>query len=127
MHTSEVLEFQDHLNELYDPEIINWCKNNSRTWITHDFNARRKHIEVIKLARINVVWIRINTKQNIVAPNESATWRIFKVIVRTIDGIQNHIFSSHGALHFKIHLKSGKSPTIDWAENSKLDMPTQYR
>ncbi len=73
IHTGEVLEFQDHLNELYDPEIIAWCKNNGRTWITHDFNARRKHLEAIKLARINVVWIRINTKQNITVPNESAT------------------------------------------------------
>lgn len=122
IHTTQVPEFQDHLDHLYDPEIITWCNRNSRTWLTHDFDARRKHQEAMKVARIHVVWVRITTKSNEKIPGESATWRIFKVIVRTIDEIGRRIRTSHGAIHFRINLGSRTSPTIDWTE-SNFDKP----
>jgi len=115
VHTKEVPEFQDHLEDLEDPEIITWCKDNSRTWITHDFKSRRQHIEAIKLARINVVWVRVTTKSNIAIPDETATWRIFKIIVRTVDDIRRTIQLSHGAIHFKINQQSTR-PIIDWRQ-----------
>lgn len=113
IHTKEVPEFQDHLDSLEDPEIINWCKENSRTWITHDFKARRKHIEAIKLARINVVWLRISTAQNI--PDESPTWRIFKMLVRLLDDVRREILNSDGAIHLRINQKTNR-PIIDWKQ-----------
>lgn len=121
IHTDEVPEFQDHLDHLEDPEIITHCKDNTRTWITHDFESHRKHIEAIKLARINVVWVRVTTKFNEAIPDETATWRIFKTIVKTINEIRHRIQNSQGAIHFRINQKSS-SPTIDWAE-SGLDRP----
>lgn len=114
-HTKEISEFQDHLEKLYDPEIIAWCKDSGRVWITHDFESHRKHIEAIKLARIYVVWIRMGTKPNKTIHTEPPTWRMFQILVRTIDGIQHQIAKSHDAVHFRIHSKSGDSPTVDWA------------
>jgi predicted nuclease of predicted toxin-antitoxin system len=125
IHTNDVPQFQNRTEGVLDPEIITWCKDNNRVWITHDFEARRKHIVAIKTARINVVWIRVTTVENENMPGQSATWRIFKVIVRTIDESQRLLQSSHGAIHFRISLKSSSRPTIDWAESS-YDRPRGY-
>jgi hypothetical protein len=75
----------------------------------------------MKLARIYVVWIRGKTEET-VEPTESATWKFFKTIVRTIDEIQRLIISSHGAIHFKLSQKVGSRPEIEWAE-SPYDRP----
>ena len=104
---------------MQDPEIIQWCKDNGRTWVTHDFEAKRKHGEAMKAARIHVVWIRGK-------PEEGATWLFFKIIVRTIDEIGRIIESSHGAIHFRVSTGVGSRPTVDWAE-SPYDWPRSYK
>ena len=125
VHTSEVPEFQNRSEGVLDPEIITWCKDNKRAWITHDFKARRKHAEALKTARINVVWIRGKTEPK-ETTGESATWRFFKIIVRTIDEIQRRFSCSHGAIHFRINQKCGSCPIYEWADSS-YDKPKVYK
>jgi hypothetical protein len=99
-----------------DPEIIYWCKNNNRVWMTHDYESRRKHEEAMKLARINVVWIRGKVEPAIIG--ESASWRFLKLIVRSLDQLNQSLCSAHGAIHFKLSQKIGTRPEIYWAEYS---------
>jgi hypothetical protein len=68
----------------------------------------------MKAARIYVVWIRGKTEET---AGESATWRFFKTIVRTIDETKRLILSSHGAIHFRISQRVGSRPEIDWTES----------
>ncbi len=77
---NEVPQFQNRSEGVPDLEIITWCKDNKRAWITHDFAARKKHQEVMKTARINVVWVRGKTEQTEETEGASATWRFFKTI-----------------------------------------------
>ncbi len=116
---NEVPQFQNRPEGVPDPEIITWCKDNTRAWITHDFAARKTHREAMQTARINVVWVRGKTEQT---EGVSATWRFFKTIVRTIDETQRLIISSHGAIHFRISQRVASRPEIDWAE-SNYDKP----
>lgn len=118
----EVPQFQNRPDIVEDPEIINWCKDNNRVWITHDFAARRKHEGAMKAARIHVVWIRGKTQPPQFQSGESATWRFYKSLVRTIDELQRILLASHGAMHFRISAKVGSRPKIDWAE-SNYDKP----
>ena len=119
IHFKKVTEFQDHLDNVDDPEIISWCKDHNRVWVTHDFEARRKHEEAMKAARIYVLWVRGS-------PQKYATWEFFKMIVRTIDETIRKIQSSHGAIHFRINSKSGNTPTTHWAE-SPYDRPKFFK
>lgn len=118
IHFQEVPQFQSRTDNVEDPEIITWCKNNSRVWITHDFASKRKHEVAIKAARIHVVWVRGDT-------HPGATWLFFKMIVRTIDEIKEIIMRSRGAIHFRIHQKGGTRPVVDWAESS-YDYPKSF-
>ncbi len=68
----------------------------------------------MKAARIHVVWIRGKTEES---DGETATWRFFKTIVRSVSEIQRIISSSHGAIHFKISQRTGSRPEIVWAEH----------
>lgn len=85
LHVKEVPQFQDRPDIVEDPEIIQWCKGNSRAWITHDFAARRKHEATMKAARIHVIWVRGKTQPPQLQLGESATWRFYKMLVRTVD------------------------------------------
>jgi len=125
-HMKEVPQFQNRSEGVLDPEVIAWCKDNKRVWITHDFEAKRKHLETMKTARISVVWVRGKTEQTEETAGESATWRFFKTLVRTIDETQRLILSSHGAIHFRISQRPGSRPNIDWAE-SNYDKPKKSK
>lgn len=116
VHFKEIVQFKNR-DSVEDQEIIEWCKNNNRVWLTHDFEARRKHAIAMKNAHIHVIWIRGKTEPPEMHLGETATWRFYKTIVRTIDEIQRRIISAHGAIHFKISCKVGSSPEIDWAES----------
>lgn len=116
-HYNEIPQFQNRPDGASDPEIIAWCKDNKSVWITHDFAARRKHQDAMKLAKIHVIWVRGKTEEIIDPTQPSATWRFFKTIVRTIDETQRLIIASHGAIHFKLSQKVGSRPEIDWAES----------
>jgi len=112
---NSVPQFQNRPEGVEDPEIIEWCRDNSRVWITHDIAARKRHEADIKAARIFVLWIRVS-------PEEGAIWLFFKMIVRTIDEIERLTKSSHGAIHFSISRREGTRPKIVWAE-SPFDRP----
>jgi hypothetical protein len=73
----------------------------------------------MKSARIYVIWIRGKVEGK---NGESATWRFFKTLVRSIDEIQRKILSSHGAIHFRVSQRTGSTPILDWCESS-LDRP----
>jgi len=112
---SSIPQFQNRPEGVEDPEIIYWCRDNSRVWITHDIKARKRHEADMKAAHIYVAWIRGS-------PEEGTTWLFFKMIVRTIDELQRLIKSSHGAIHFSISRREGTRPKIVWAE-SPFDRP----
>lgn len=118
LHFKEVLQFQNRPDIVEDPEIIQWCKDNTRSWITHDFSARRKHEGTMKAARIHVIWVRGKTQPPELQSGESATWRFYKMLVRTIDELQRILLTSHGAIHFRISTNVGSRPNFDWAESS---------
>lgn len=118
VHFKEVPQFQNRPDIVEDPEIIKWCKDNNRVWITHDFAARRKHGPAIKAARIHVIWIRGKTQPAQLQSGESATWRFYKLLVRTIDELQRILLASHGAIHFRVSTKVGSRPIIDWTKSS---------
>lgn len=122
LHFKEISQFQNRDDIVEDPEIITWCKENNRAWITHDIKARRQHKEAMKLARIHVIWIRGKTEPAELHEGESQTWRFYKLLVRTIDEIQRKLLTCHGAIHFKISAKVKSRPETDWCENS-LDEP----
>ena len=122
----DISQFQNRLDGVPDPEIIAWCRDNKAVWITHDFAARRKHQGAMKAARIYVVWVRGKTEQTEETIGQSATWRFFKTIVRTIDETTRLILSSHGAIHFRISQRVGSRPEIDWAE-SDYDKPKKSK
>lgn len=126
IHFKEVPQFQNRQDIVEDPEIIKWCKDNNRAWLTHDFKARRKHEVAIKAARIHVIWIRGKTEPPELHLGESATWRFYKMIVRTIDELQRILLASRGAVHFRISTRVGSRPVIDWAE-SDFDKPKDKR
>jgi len=114
----DVPEFQNRSDGVEDPEIIQWCKDRNRVWITHDFKARRKHEGAMKAARIHVVWIRGKTQPPELQSDESATWRFYKMLVRTIDELQRTLLNSRGAMHFRLSTNVGSRPNVDWAESS---------
>lgn len=66
-HMSCISQFQNRSEGVGDPEIIDWCRDNGRVWITHDYQARKSHEADMKAAHICVVWIRGGTQ-------EGATW-----------------------------------------------------
>jgi hypothetical protein len=70
----------------------------------------------MKLARINVVWIRGRVEPTII--HEPASWRFFKLIVRSLDQLNQSINSAHGAIHFKLSQKIGTRPEVYWTESS---------
>lgn len=109
---SSVPQFQDRPEGVADPEIIFWCRDYGRAWVTHDIKARKRHEADMKAARIHVVWIRGR-------PEEGATWLFFKMLVRTIDELGRLITSSHGAIHFSIGRREGTRPKVVWAESSQ--------
>lgn len=119
IHFKEIPEFQNRTEGVEDPEIIHWCRDNNRAWITHDFEARRKHEAVMKADRIHVIWIRGKTEPANLHNGESTSWRFFKLLVRTIDELQRILLASHGAMHFRISTKVGSRPEIDWAESNE--------
>lgn len=119
----DVPEFQNRPEGVPDPELYSYCKDNHRVFITHDYSARKQHEADMKAARINVVWIRGKTEES---NGESATWRFFKTIVRSIDEIKRKILSAHGAIHFSISKRTGSSPIVVWAESS-YDRPKRSK
>ncbi|MFH1638875.1 MAG: DUF5615 family PIN-like protein [Chloroflexota bacterium] len=118
VHFKEILQFQNRSLGVEDPEIIKWCKDNHKAWITHDFKARRQHEAAMKAARINVIWIRGKTEPKEVI-GESTTWRFYKMFVRVIDELQRLLLASHGAMHFRISQKTVARPEIDWVESDE--------
>ena len=77
----------------------------------------------MKTARIHVIWIRGKVEEK---NGETATWRFFKTLVRSIDQIQRKFLSSHGAIHFRISQRTGSTPILDWCQSS-LDRPKGSR
>jgi predicted nuclease of predicted toxin-antitoxin system len=118
IHHTDVPQFQNRTDIVEDPEIIQWCRDNGRTWITHDFEARRKHLAVMKAAHIHVVWIRGKTEPPERHSGETATWRLYKMLVRTIDELRRTLLNCRGAMHFRISTNVGTRPNVDWAESS---------
>ena len=119
IHMKDIPEFQNRPEGVDDPELYSYCKDDNKVFITHDYSARKQHEADMKAARIYVIWIRGKTEES---DGESATWRFFKILVRSIDTIRQKILSSHGAIHFRISQKTGSSPIIAWAE-SPYDKP----
>ena len=95
-----------------DPEIIDYCKDNGRVWITHDTTAKKVHEEKIKVSWVSVLWIRGRTEY-------FASWVQFKVIVRVWDRMNELLRNSHGAMHFEAGVSSGPTPKVSWTENSQ--------
>jgi len=110
----EIPQFQNRPEGIPDPELYEYCRDNNYVFITHDYSARKQHEADIKAARIHVVWIRGKTEE---VNGESATWRFFKVIVRSIDEIKRKVLSSYGAIHFRISRRTGSSPEIVWTQH----------
>ena len=123
IHMKDIPEFQNRPEGVDDPELYSYCKDNNRVFITHDYSARKQHEADMKVARIHVVWIRGKTEES---NGETATWRFFKIIVRSIDEVRRKILSSHGAIHFRISTKTGSSPNIVWTE-SRYDSPKRLK
>lgn len=92
-----------------DPEIFKWCSANGRVWITHDIEARKKHAADLYASKISVLWVRGH-------PETSATWEMFKLIVRWIKLFQQKLTSSHGAIHYRI-TKGENGLLCVWAES----------
>lgn len=111
-------QFQNRPEGVEDPEIIDWCKNNVRVWITHDKEARKKHEVKMKTARISVLWVRGH-------PEQFSNWQFFKVIVRVIDEMHRKLQAAHGAMHFRAGLRSIQAEVV-WAEDSK-DRPARVK
>ena len=113
-----------HINEISelspsssDPEIFKWCKNNGRTWITHDIEAKTKHAISLKTNRISVLWIRANPEQN----GLSYSWFFFKIITKEIDKFHDKLQKAHGAIHYRA-TKGTNGLIYMWAEVD-LDRP----
>lgn len=105
-----ITEVSDLASNTKDPEIFTWCSRNKRVWITHDIEANRKHEADLKSSRISVLWVRGH-------PEHSATWTLFKLIVRQIDQFQQKLDSAHGAIHYRI-TRGDKGLAFMWAESS---------
>lgn len=114
-HVKWIERFKNRSEGVSDPEIIQWCRENARVWITHDIRAKKKHEADLKTNRISVLWLRGHTEQ-------FATWQQFKVLVRIIDMLHQKLLTSHGAIHFQAGIKGGPTPKTLWAENP-TDMP----
>ena len=108
-HVEWVSQFQNRPEGVDDPEIIVWCKDNGRVWITHDIKAKKKHEVDLKANRISVLWIRGH-------PEQFATWQQFKILVRVIDKLHQMLLSAHGAMHFQAGIKGGPTPKVVWTE-----------
>ena len=115
MHMKEVPQFQNRPEGVLDPEIIAWCRDNARVWITHDIKAKKKHEADLKTNRISVLWIRGD-------PEQFAIWQQFKILVRIIDKLHQMLLSAHGAMHFQAGIKGTPTPKVVWTELSR-DMP----
>lgn len=111
-HVEWVPQFQGRPEGVEDPEIIAWCKDDGRVWITHDIKAKKKHAADLKANRISVLWIRGH-------PEQFATWQQFKILVRVIDKLHQMLLSAHGAMHFQAGIKGGPTPKVVWTELSR--------
>jgi len=92
-----------------DQEIFKWCNTNGRVWITHDIDTRKKHAADLKASKISVLWVRGH-------PESSATWTLFKLIVRWMDLFQQKLINAHGAIHYRI-TRGEKGLIFVWAEH----------
>ena len=119
IHHNEVPQFQNRPQGIEDPEVIDWCRQNGRVWITADKAARKQHEVQIKTARISVLWLHG-------PPRAFPSWTQFKIVVRVLDQMERLLQSAHGALHFRASQKTGTRPKIMWAE-SPSDIPRHYQ
>jgi len=111
--------FHDRPKGVEDPEVIEWCRDNGRVWITHDKEARKKHDISIKTAHISVLWVHGH-------PEQFSNWQFFKVIVRVIDEMHRMLKAAHGAMHFRAGIRGRPTPEVIWAEQSR-DMPKREK
>jgi len=114
-HVEWIPQFQNRPEGVDDPEIIAWCKDNGRVWITHDIKAKKKHDADLKAGRISVLWLRGHSEK-------FATWQQFKVLVRVIDRLHQMLLSAHGAMHFRAGIRGTPTPEVVWTELNR-DMP----
>ena len=115
LHVKEIPQYKVKGGEVSDPEIIQWCKDNGRVWITHDKTARKQHEVDIKAARIHVLWVRGH-------PTKFAAWQQFRIVVRVIDEMQQMLQLAYGAMHFRAGLRGTSRPKVTWTELPR-DMP----
>jgi len=114
-HVKWIPEFRNRQEGIDDPEIIRWCKDDGRVWITHDIRAKKKHEADLKTNRISVLWIRGH-------PEQFSTWQQFKILVRVIDRLHQMLLSAHGAIHFQAGIRGTPTPKVLWTE-SPSDRP----
>lgn len=111
LHISETPDLPD---SSYEPEIFKWCALHGRTWITHDYEANKKHAADLKASKVSALWVRGN-------PDGASTWTFFKLLVRNIDLFQQKLSNAHGAIHYKA-IRGEQGLVFMWAE-SQYDRP----
>ena len=62
-HVERVSQFQNRPEGVGGPEIIAWCEDNDRMWVTHDIKAKKKHKVDLRTTLISVLWMRGHPEQ----------------------------------------------------------------
>ena len=77
-----------------DPEIIEWCVENSAVWLTADIAAKRRHEQQTKLCSISVVWYH--------SPKQGwSTMQQHWIITKFLQRIGNEL-ASGDVWHFRV-------------------------
>ena len=93
-----------------DPEIIEWCAENSAVWLTADIAAKRRHQQQTKLHRISVVWYN-SPKQG--WSTKQQHWVITKFLQRIADDL-----ASGNVIHFRVGSGEKSRLKVEWRRNA---------
>ena len=98
--------FGNRLGGVKDPEIIEWCAENSAVWLTADIAAKRRHEQQTKLRRISVVWYH--------SPKQGwSTMEQHRIITKFLQRIANEL-ASGDVKHFRVGSGEKSRLRVEW-------------
>lgn len=103
--------------DIPDEQIIPWLNRTGTIWITHDRTAKRRHAPILKQHKATVLWIRGEGLSN---------FDHVQIVFKVLEQLVVKASKAHGAIHFRAGKKTGPTPTIEWAEDSR-DQPRQHQ
>ena len=89
-----------------DPEIIEWCAENSAAWLTADIAAKRRYEQQTKLHKISVVWFH-SPKQGWDTKHQH--WIITKFLQRITDEL-----APGNVTHFRVGSGEKSRLRVEW-------------